>query len=242
METKELENNLRNLDQTVLALGQSIQNMRNSISQCYSQADSLESRAQALMNMASNALCAYENVQKPFEVQISEYKANSESPDNAELFNILKIRPVYQMIMEQDCSIMEKKFRVKKSVIENEIQLIEKGIDSIQHDLDYLNSKEGEPSPVGRNNQSISFFVKDKISSRYYSFADLQKLGIFSKYEFQNVSMQIGTASREYQKTFEKEWTGYTLVIFRDGKSFIDFEFEQNMKILPLGWDKKYLD
>lgn len=194
------------------------------------------------MFQPGHALCAYENVQKPFEVQISEYKANSESPDNAELFNILKIRPVYQMIMEQDCSIMEKKFRVKKSVIENEIQLIEKGIDSIQHDLDYLNSKEGEPSPVGRNNQSISFFVKDKISSRYYSFADLQKLGIFSKYEFQNVSMQIGTASREYQKTFEKEWTGYTLVIFRDGKSFIDFEFEQNMKILPLGWDKKYLD
>lgn len=95
---------------------------------------------------------------------------------------------------------------------------------------------------LGRNNQSISFFVKDKISSRYYSFVDLQKLGIFSKYEFQNVSMQIETASREYQKTFEKEWTGYTLVILRDGKSFIDFEFEQNMKILPLGWDKKYLD
>lgn len=95
---------------------------------------------------------------------------------------------------------------------------------------------------LGRNNQSIRFFVKDKISSRYYSFVELQKLGIISKYEFQNVSMQIGTASREYQKTFEKEWTGYTLVIFRDGKSFIDFEFEQNMKILPLGWDKKYLD
>lgn len=95
---------------------------------------------------------------------------------------------------------------------------------------------------LGRNNQSICFFVKDKISSRYYSFVDLQKLGIFSKYEFQNVSMQIGIASREYQKTFEKEWTGYTLVIFRDGKNFIDFEFEQNMKILPLGWDKKYLD
>lgn len=54
METKELENNLRNLDETVLALGQSIQNMRNSISQCYSQADSLESRAHALMYMASN--------------------------------------------------------------------------------------------------------------------------------------------------------------------------------------------
>lgn len=92
-----------------------------------------------------------------------------------------------------------------------------------------------------RNHQSICFFVKDKSSSRYYSFAELQKLGIFSKYEFQKVSMQIGTASREYQKTFEKEWTGYTLVIFRDGKSLLDFEFEQNMEILPCGWEKKYL-
>ena len=53
METKELENNLRTLDQKVLALGQSIQNMRNSISQCYAQADSLENRAQVLMSMAS---------------------------------------------------------------------------------------------------------------------------------------------------------------------------------------------
>ena len=71
---------------------------------------------------------------------------------------------------------------------------------------------------------------------------DLQKLGIFSKFEFQNVSMQIGTTSREYQKTFEKEWVGYTLVILRDGKNSIDFEYEYNLNTLPVGWDKKYLN
>lgn len=54
METKELENNLRNLDQTVLSLGQSIQNMRNSISQCHSQVDGLENQAQMLMLMVSS--------------------------------------------------------------------------------------------------------------------------------------------------------------------------------------------
>ena len=43
---------------------------------------------------------------------------------------------------------MEQKFRVKKSVIEEEIRLIEKGIESIQHDLDYLNSREEEPTSV----------------------------------------------------------------------------------------------
>lgn len=54
METKELENNLRYLDQTVLALGQSIQNARNSIAQCQLQADRLEGQAHSLMSMASS--------------------------------------------------------------------------------------------------------------------------------------------------------------------------------------------
>ena len=94
---------------------------------------------------------------------------------------------------------------------------------------------------LGKNNQSIAFFVKDKSILRYHSFVDLQNLGIFTKFEFQNISMQLGKLSREYQKTYEKEWTGYTLVIFRDGKNFIDFEFEQNSNILSIGWNKKYL-
>ena len=95
---------------------------------------------------------------------------------------------------------------------------------------------------LGNNNQSVSLFVKDKYSSKYYSFVDLQNIGIFSKYEFQNVSMKIGEASREYQKSFEKKWTGYTLVVFREGKNYIDFEYECNLNTLPIGWDKKYLD
>lgn len=54
MDTRELEKNLRELDIVVLNLGQSIQSMKNSIAQYYSQVDSLESRAQAMMYMASN--------------------------------------------------------------------------------------------------------------------------------------------------------------------------------------------
>ena len=92
------------------------------------------------------------------------------------------------------------------------------------------------------NNQSVSLFVKDKYSSKYFSFVDLQKIGVFSKYEFQHVSIKIGEASRDYQKSFEKQWTGYTLVIFREGKNYIDFEYEYSLNALPIGWDKKYLD
>lgn len=94
---------------------------------------------------------------------------------------------------------------------------------------------------IGNNNQSLVFFVMDKLSSKYYSFLDMQKMGIFSKFEFQNVSMKIVQISKEYQKTFEKEWTGYTLVIMRDGKNYVDFEFEQQFSAIPSGWDKKYL-
>ena len=98
------------------------------------------------MFQPGHALCAYENVQKPFEVQISAYKGNPESPDNSELYDLLRSRPVYQAIMKQDCDIMERKFKVKKELIEQDIRLIERGAESIQHDLDYLNSRQEEPT------------------------------------------------------------------------------------------------
>ena len=90
---------------------------------------------------------------------------------------------------------------------------------------------------LGKNSQSVIFFVKDKTSAQYYSFVDLQKAGIFSKFEFQDASRKICEISRKCQE----DWRGYTLVILRDGKSFIDLEFEQNIGVLPIGWDKKYL-
>lgn len=100
------------------------------------------------MFQPGHALCAYENVQKPFEVQISEYKENADSPDNQELFDLLKVRPIYRKIMQQDLSVMERKFQFRKHQIEKDIQLIEKGAESIQHDLDYLNTKDEEPTNV----------------------------------------------------------------------------------------------
>ena len=109
-----------------------------------------------------HALCAYENVQKPFEIQIAKYKGDSTSPDNTELFYILKNRPVYQKMMEKDCAIMEQKFRYKKSMIEKEIQLIENGALSIQKDLEYLNSKEEEITKV----EKATFYGKEVQQAR----------------------------------------------------------------------------
>lgn len=89
-----------------------------------------------------HVLCSYENVQKPFEMKISTYKGENESPENRQLFDLLKTRPVYRQAMQRDCRIMEEKFRAKKARIRQAAELINKGAESIQHDLDYLNSKQ----------------------------------------------------------------------------------------------------
>ena len=65
-----------------------------------------------------HALCVYENIQKPFEVQIAEYGDNSEPPDNEELFSLLSERSIFRGVMHRDYEIMKQKFRAKKERIE----------------------------------------------------------------------------------------------------------------------------
>ena len=89
-----------------------------------------------------HALCSYEDVQKPFELNIQEYSGNPNSPDNGELYDILKERPIYQEIMKRDLDIMEEKFAVKKERINEQLNLIKESSVQIQKMLDYLNSKE----------------------------------------------------------------------------------------------------
>ena len=83
MDTKELENNLKNLDQATLGLGQTIQNMRNNISQCYTQADNLEGQAKILKAMASreeNEVTAAQMYNQSFAYtnQASAYRMQAE--------------------------------------------------------------------------------------------------------------------------------------------------------------------
>lgn len=60
------------------------------------------------------ALCVYENIMKPFEIQISEYDGNAEPPDNDELYEILSDRDIYRKVMERDFEIMNRKFMAKE--------------------------------------------------------------------------------------------------------------------------------
>ena len=94
---------------------------------------------------------------------------------------------------------------------------------------------------IMKNSQTILFFVQDKVSKQYYSYVDMQRMEIFTKQEFQNICVQIGEVSRAYQKTFEKEWTGYTLVITRDGKTSVDLDYEKPSITVPESWKNNYL-
>ena len=94
---------------------------------------------------------------------------------------------------------------------------------------------------ITQNSQTILFFVQDKVSKKYYSYVDMQRMEIFTKQEFQNICVQIGEVSRAYQNTFEKEWTGYTLVITRDGKTSVDLDYEKPTITVPESWKNNYL-
>lgn len=71
-----------------------------------------------------HALCSYENIQKPFEVQISAYSGNPEPPDNPTLLKLLSKRRVYQSVMKRDFAIMQRKFMAKKVKIQKQCQTI----------------------------------------------------------------------------------------------------------------------
>lgn len=88
-----------------------------------------------------HALCVYENIQKPFEIQISEYEGNPDSPDNEELFDILSQRECYQRTMERDFEIMKRKFISKKAVFIQKVDEIYEIEDFIEQKSTFLDEQ-----------------------------------------------------------------------------------------------------
>ncbi len=98
-----------------------------------------------------HALCVYENVQKPFEVQIAEYDENSEAPDNDELFQILSQRTIYKEVMGRDLEIMNKKFYKNKKRLLSECASIIRGMQILEENKRIIASREasaGEKAKV----------------------------------------------------------------------------------------------
>ena len=91
-----------------------------------------------------HALCMYENIQKPFEIQIAEYSGISDPPDNRLLYEIMSDRHEYQIVMKRDAEIMNKKFQTKKERILEEKSSVLKGKDIIDQNKAIL--EKGNPT------------------------------------------------------------------------------------------------
>ncbi|MGI6500025.1 MAG: ATP-binding protein [Anaerostipes sp.] len=63
------------------------------------------------------ALCIYEKVQKPFELQMHDYEGEAEPPENIELFQLLAKKSGYQEVMRRDYLIVKKKRSKELAVI-----------------------------------------------------------------------------------------------------------------------------
>lgn len=111
-------------------------------------ADGVQLERMALFQ-PGHALCLYENVQKPFEVQIAEYGANSDSPDNEGLFRLLRDRPVYFEIMTRDREIMEQKFEKMYAIVLKLVREVIEGENCLNRNAEQLITQEalGEEIP-----------------------------------------------------------------------------------------------
>lgn len=112
---------------------------------------------------AGNALCSYEDIQKPFKIKIHKYDGLSDAPYNDELFDILKSHDVYIQVMQKDCEIMLEKFKSRykefasKSKLEMFIILVKK-YEKVLKDLsdpDVENKKELQDFYKRYNNNVI---------------------------------------------------------------------------------------
>lgn len=134
-----------------------------------------------------HALCVYENIQKPFEIQIAEYCDDSEPPDNEELFEILSDREVYKTVMKRDSEIMIKKFMVKKSRILNRCKRIMDGGQILEKNRAVIqNNKDDMVATVKLRAQEIQHIRNiDKLSVDWLEYvleiSDYSKMNILER-------------------------------------------------------------
>lgn len=84
-------------------------------------ANGVQLEQMALFN-PGHALCMYEGVQKPFEVNIETYAANAKSPDNDALYAIQSQNPTYQECMRRDMMIVLQRFETEKNKLITDLE------------------------------------------------------------------------------------------------------------------------
>ena len=104
--------------------------------------------------LPGHALCIYDKIQKPFEVQISPYAGNPESPDNEEMYRILSRRESYRTAMQQDFQIMQEKYGGRREHLEKIYRRVKGYIEKLKHDIEYVKS-------LDENSEGFAWGVKE---------------------------------------------------------------------------------
>ena len=94
---------------------------------------------------------------------------------------------------------------------------------------------------IAPGQQSMYFFVRVKGEQKYWSYDELEEIGLFTEDEFRAVRLKAGKESFLFQKKANPVWTGYTLSIDDEGNADIDFEYDEQPVMIPDTWKTKYL-
>lgn len=91
---------------------------------------------------SGHALCIYDGVQKPFEVQIQTYDGDPEPPDNDGLLALLSGRASYQTVMRRDFQIRMTKFQAKKETLQERYQMRFREAEILRKNAAFLEERE----------------------------------------------------------------------------------------------------
>lgn len=150
-----------------------------------------------------HALCVYENIQKPFEIQIAEYDGNSEPPDNEELFSILSQRAIYQSVMHRDADIMNKKFMAKKARILSKCKRIIDESDILEKNRTIINSSNPDAAALVKfRAQEIQHIRNvDKLSVEWLEY--ILEINDYARMNILERKMQLGSLHSELKELLD---------------------------------------
>ena len=144
-----------------------------------------------------HALCMYENIQKPFEIQICEYASRSESPSNEELLELLKTRKIYKKIMDRDFQILFQKFEERKLVINDKRNILLAGKHNILDNYETINNLDWQGDE--RTHALKMFEVKNMQYCRNYKqLSEIWLEHILEINEYAKMNLIQRSASQKY--------------------------------------------
>lgn len=130
-------------------------------------ADAVQLEQMALFN-PGHALCLYEGVQKPFEVQVTPYSGNADSPDNETLYQLLSTRSTYQMCMERDFAIMVQRLEMQLDTCQSELLRLQTEGDSLdtrREQVFAMQDAEAQKNAVEELFESRQLIVRNKMKT-----------------------------------------------------------------------------